>query len=285
VGALILLILAATFLPNLLSGTDSTTNVEVPTVEGERLRRAERLLEQSRLQVGTVDRQADEDVPRGVVIEQSPAPGELQERGGDVDLVISTGPPRVEVPDIVGESFADARAELRDAGFDVNRFYSESDEEENLVLSSDPSAGVRAIEGRTVTLELSDGPELMPDVVGLSQDEAEAEISDLGIGVEVREDTSSSSAEGTVTQQFPAAGSDVDSGDTAIIFVAVEEEEPTPTPEPTPSEERTPTPRPTPTPTQSSPPPDSQPSVIPSEPGGGGGDGSGGGARVPGAAG
>jgi eukaryotic-like serine/threonine-protein kinase len=265
-AALLLLVLAAVFLPGLLSSTDGPTETTVPTVTGLKLREAERQLESERLRVGDIERRFDDDAPRGEVIQQSPEPGEVAPRRSEVDLVVSKGPPRVAVPSVVGLTADEAEAKLRKDGFDVESFYTESDESRNLVVDSDPESGVRAIEGSTVTLSLSDGPEPMPDVVGDSQSEAEAEISELGIDVDVREDTTDSVPEGTVTQQFPAPGSDVDAGDTAIIFVAVEPEEPTPSPKPKPKPTPTPSPSPSPTPTQSSPPPDEESPTSPFSP-------------------
>jgi eukaryotic-like serine/threonine-protein kinase len=272
--ALVLLILAALFLPGLLNSSDEVKPTIVPTVTGKRLPQAEKLLEQKKLEVGDITRQPDENAKKGIVLEQSPPPGEQADRRSAVDLVVSSGPPRVKVPDIVGDSFAVAKGELEDRGFDVDSFYDESDEPENEVLGSDPDPGVRAIEGSTVTLALSDGPEIMPDLVGRGENAAEAILEGRGIDYTVEEDPNASEPAGVVARQFPSPGSSVESDDEVVIVVSTQEEAspsptptPTPSPTPTPTQSSSPSPSPSPSPTKSS----SQP--FPSPPGGGNGNG------------
>jgi eukaryotic-like serine/threonine-protein kinase len=251
---LVLLILAALFLPSLLSGSSDRENVLVPTVTGERLQRAERLLERRGLEVGDVSREADGSVRRGVVMEQDPEPGADLTRGSEVDLVVSSGPPLVAVPEVVGDQLPEAEDELESQGFEVETFYSESDEDRNEVLSVDPAPGERVRKGSTVTLELSDGLEVMPNLIGVPEDQARDILEERGIDYDVDPDTSSSQPEGIVSGQSPDGGSRVSSDDTVLIFVSTgPEEEPTPTPTPTPSP--TPTPTPSPTPTEESPSP------------------------------
>ena len=264
------LVLAALFLPGLLSGSDDVKRAIVPTVTGQTLKQAKEEIEAKKLQLGEVDRQPSEEEKKGTVISQSPEPGTDVARNSAIDLVVSSGPPRVQVPDVVGGSFGQARRELRDAGFKVDSFYDESDAPANEVLGSDPDAGVRAIEGSTVTLALSDGPEIMPSVVGRGQNAAEAILQARGIDYGVEEDPNASVPAGIVSRQFPSPGSSVESDDEVVIVVSTREE-PSPTPTPTPT---TPTPTPTtPSPTPSPSPSPSDTGPFPPPPGGGNGDG------------
>jgi eukaryotic-like serine/threonine-protein kinase len=264
-AALVLLILAALFLPGLLNSSDDVKQTIVPTVTGKRLPQAERILEQKKLKVGDITRQSDENAKKGVVLEQTPAPGDQANLRSGVDLVVSSGPPRAKVPNVVGESFAAAEAKLQNRGFKVNRFYDESDAPRNEVLGSDPDPGVKAIEGSTVTLALSDGPEIMPNVVGEQQNAAEAELQNSGIDYSVETDPNATVRAGIVSRQFPAPGSTVESDDTVVIVVSTREP-PSPSPTPTPTQSPTPTPTQSPTPT---PAPSPKPSGPLTPPGGG----------------
>lgn len=94
------------------------------------------------------------EVAAGLVIRQSPAPGEGQlHRGDSVTIVVSQGPPLVEVPDVFGQSTKKATQMLEHAGFEVNV--------EKLlggvfgtVHSQDPAAGTLAPLGSRVTISI-----------------------------------------------------------------------------------------------------------------------------------
>ena len=90
------------------------STASVPFVVGQR----EDLAVQNILEKGLeleVHREPHETVKVGVVFEQSPDGGVRVDKGGVVDIRVSTGPPRVEVPDVVGRSRDDAIAALTEA--------------------------------------------------------------------------------------------------------------------------------------------------------------------------
>ncbi|GAB2474094.1 Stk1 family PASTA domain-containing Ser/Thr kinase [Xylanimonas ulmi] len=63
--------------------------------------------------------EASETVPAGRIIRQSPESGAPAHRLDTVMLTASSGPPIVEVPDVVGKPTAEAQRALGDAGFEV----------------------------------------------------------------------------------------------------------------------------------------------------------------------
>jgi serine/threonine-protein kinase len=94
----------------------------------------------------------------------------------------------VEVPDVSGDTVAQARQELTDAGFVVGSTptkESSDDIKSGLVISTDPDAGQQADKGSTVNLVLSSGPatSAVPDVKGESQEQAQGELEDAGFVV------------------------------------------------------------------------------------------------------
>lgn len=92
-----------------------------------------------------------EEYPAGVVMAQDPAPGTEGFRTDTVTITVSQGPPLVEVPNLVGQQFADARATLERLGFVVVRedvlggFF-------GTVRSQDASPGSTLPKGSTITL-------------------------------------------------------------------------------------------------------------------------------------
>jgi serine/threonine-protein kinase len=95
-------------------------------------------------------------------------------------------------------------------------------------------------QGTTVTVSFSDGPEQVPDVVGMKQADAEKAIRDAGFQPDVVESSSTTEPKGTVIQQSPKPGQTAAQGSTVTILVSSFEapsESPSPTtssPSPTP---------------------------------------------------
>jgi beta-lactam-binding protein with PASTA domain/predicted Ser/Thr protein kinase len=92
------------------------------------------------------------DVPKGVVIKQSPTSGTLY-RGDQLALTVSKGPDLVPVPVVQGKPEAEARAALEKAGFrvQIDRILGGVF---GTARATDPSGGTSAPRGSTVTLRV-----------------------------------------------------------------------------------------------------------------------------------
>jgi eukaryotic-like serine/threonine-protein kinase len=93
----------------------------------------------------------NDKVPEGDVVSQKPGPGVVH-RGDTIKLVVSQGPPLVDVPDVTHQTVAEARKILKAAGFQVkvtSIFPFVSGDE---VRDQDPSGGKQAAKGSTVTI-------------------------------------------------------------------------------------------------------------------------------------
>ena len=91
--------------------------------------------------------------PRGQVISQDPDHGTLYE-GDEIDLVVSKGPPLVEVPNVFNYDQDSAIQSLEAAGFAVDVQQSDNYVGFNRVGAQSPSGGDVAPEGSTVTIYL-----------------------------------------------------------------------------------------------------------------------------------
>ena len=87
-------------------------------------------------------------------------------------------------------------------------------------LTTDPAGGASVPQGTTVTVSFSDGPEQIPDVVGMQQKDAEKAIRDAGFQPDVLESSSTTEPKGTVIKQSPQAGQTADQGSTVTILVS-----------------------------------------------------------------
>ncbi|UVJ39194.1 PASTA domain-containing protein [Arthrobacter sp. CJ23] len=125
------------------------------------------------------------------------------------------------VPDVKGKQQDQAIAILLDAGYAVSSAKVESPEPPGTVLSQSPAAGSRADPGSIISLEVS-APDtvLVPNVVGLRQEEASQVLQNLGLAVDI-EIVSSFERPGTVILQTPPQGSRVAPGTRVTLQIAV----------------------------------------------------------------
>jgi serine/threonine-protein kinase len=243
---------AAYLLPGMFESPPE--QVQVPDLIGKTEAEARAEIGNAGLAVGDVEFRESADVRADRVIEQDPNRDQFVDLGTEVDIVVSSGKPLVDVPSVVGQPRAAAASTLRNANLDVTMRERDSDEPAGRVLSTDPPAGDTVPEGTLVTVFYSDGPEEIPGVVGLQRPEAEQILRDAGFEPSVVESTATRRPRGTVIRQSPEGGTEAPEGSTVTIVVSAfeEEEEPSQSPSPTePPPETTPPPDETIPPTES----------------------------------
>ena len=157
----------------------------VPAVTGMRQEPAEAAVRDAGLEPESTQQQSSK--PAGIVLGQSPDAGAEVDEGSSVRLVVSTGPPRETVPDVVGETRSEAVDALAAAGFESDVTEAFSDKKAGTVVSQDPKAGAQLDEGGTVTLAVSKGgkPVIVPDVVGTTSAEATSKLEAAGLKANV----------------------------------------------------------------------------------------------------
>ncbi len=234
--------------------------VQPPDVSGMTEAAARQALGEDGFTLAPIETATSDTVRQGRVISQDPGPEDFVDPGAEVTLVISEGKPQVQVPSVVGLKRGDAADQLRNQQLKVTQTETESDEPKGEVVRTDPAAGAMVGEGSTVTIFYSDGPERVPDVIGLKRGPAEQKIRDAGFTPSIVESNDTTEPEGTVIQQSPDAGQTPPTGSTITIVVSTYVE---PTEEPSPTETPTTTPPTSPPPTTPSPslPGDGQPGV------------------------
>lgn len=217
--------------------------VAVPNVKALTVEEATLALTDVGLVIGTQTPQADDNAPKGTIIGQDPAAGELIELGQAVNLVVSAGKDQTNVPDLVDlASSEDARLALTEARLVLGKVTpKDSDKPEGTVIAQDPEANTSVDIGTLVSITVSSGKVPVPNVVGATQTEARNTLLNAGFLVEVVFEENGSVAENTVIAQNPAANSVTLKGTTVTIKVSKLPIVVAPTPEPTP----TPTPTPT----------------------------------------
>lgn len=210
------------------SGTTTTTTnskLTVPPVVGKDENAAKSAITAAGLTVGTVSEASSDTVESGLVISQSPSANSETESGGKVNIVLSSGPNKKKVTDVIGHESSRAQSELAGDGFkvEVKETYS-NDMRAGLVVSTSPDRGTYVQPGSTVTITVSKGREqvTIPSVsVGMTYEEAVEALNDAGFKGTVKEATeySASVGNGFVTRYSPSKTVDPDG--TVTIYVSL----------------------------------------------------------------
>ncbi len=215
---------------------DNVQQVRVPQIVGQPEETARTLLTDADLVPGTPTQEASDTVAAGLIISSDPAPGEDADVGSTVNYVVSSGAEAIAIPaEIVGRPEAEARQILQTAGLQAapRSQQERSDQPAGTVIGSDPEPGTELARGSAVTLIVSEGEVAVPNVQGLSQADAETQLTDAGFNVVVQTQPNSASA-GTVIAQDPGPNTQAQPGTNVTITVSSGPPPPT-TPPPSPS--------------------------------------------------
>ncbi|MBV2364290.1 Stk1 family PASTA domain-containing Ser/Thr kinase [Streptomonospora nanhaiensis] len=247
---LAVLVVAALGFAVWLFNQPNADSIAIPDVEGMSQEEARAELTDAGFEADAIEtrEQNHDEIPEGDVIGTDPPAGEERSPTSTITLLVSTGPGSQEVPDVSGQDRDTAAQTLDDAGFEVGDTTEEPSDSvpEGQVIRTDPRAGTNADPGSQVNLVLSSGPEptVVPDLSGMSREEAEGALGDLGLSASFSSEPSDAEPN-TVIRQDPGANAEVEPGTTVNVVLAEEQEEPS-TPPPDQS---------SPPPGQSSPPP------------------------------
>lgn len=153
----------------------------------------------------------DEQVAAGIILQSSPGAGRRVKAGSVIRVVISKGPERYLVPDLVGMTVDQADAALKN----VNLLLGERSEAfsdtipAGRIISTTPVATSPTRGGSIVSIVVSKGQQLtvLADFTGVDADQAMSELGDAGFAPTTTLAYSETAAEGTVISQSPVAGS------------------------------------------------------------------------------
>lgn len=186
----------------------------LPDVVGETPAVATQTLEKLGFEVSTKDVYTDTGV--GTVLATSPQANQRLYAGTQV--VLSVGVART-VPELAGLTLEEAQALLSERGLSALRIeYQNSNQQEGTVIQTNPAEGEVVSADQVITLVVAQ-PYTVPDVVGLSQDEAVSVVERSGLSATVLYVASSASS-GVVISTDPAAGTVLDAGGSVTIKVS-----------------------------------------------------------------
>jgi len=198
------------FAGSTLFGT-GINKVTVPNLTTKTVAEATTSLENVQLVLGVETPKNDDNAPKGTIISQDPAAGELLEQGQKVNITVSNGKEQVAIPELVDlESTEAATTALETARLVLGRVTPrDSDKPEGTVIAQSPKAGETVDVGTKINIVVSSGNVPVPDLLGMDQIAATNALSKLGFLVAINPVTIADGTvpAGTVVKQNPIADS------------------------------------------------------------------------------
>ena len=194
----------------------------IPDLSGQGVASARERLAGAGLTLGGVDSLLHPFVAQGLILGQSPLPGQVVRPDSPVRVMVSLGPQTRSVPDVLSLESDRARTVLETSGFLVTVDTAESEIERGRVIDVFPPPETVVPLPSQIRLLVSTGPPVvpMPFVLGMPEDEARMLLDSLGLFVsEVEEVFRFGRDQGIVVQQEPASDMELERGSSVRLQV------------------------------------------------------------------
>lgn len=204
---------AAAFLVFKIVNFDKTG--EVPLLVGKNVTEAAELLNTRKLFLSIEDKDYNEEIPEGLIIEQKIEPGKKAEVGTEVKVIVSRGQEIYSMPSFEGQPLEDAKLTLINLGMKVKKVtWVHSDSVvKGRIIAQRPLSG--NISGNEINFLVSLGAYSVtyrcPSFVDMTADDARVLARELGIKLIEKESGS------RVVFQKPEAGAIINKGDSVEI--------------------------------------------------------------------
>jgi serine/threonine-protein kinase len=199
----------------------------VPDVTRMQFAQAQETLSNMGLVAVEGDTILDNTLPAGAVITQNPRANSTVKYGRHIYLTVCGGEVTVSVPSLRGRSLRDARFALERNGLILGEtHYAASDSSPvNTIISQSVSAAEKVKKGSPIAVTVSTGSATttieVPNLTGKSILEAEKILEYFGLQLgNITYQVNAELLPNTIVDQFPQAGTAVDSGKVVDLFVA-----------------------------------------------------------------
>ena len=196
--------------------TQVVSSAVAPDVRGVPMEEAENVIRREGLNWQRRDVNHD-TIALGVVISQIPEADTPMMKGDSVVVTVSLGPLVSQVPDVMNLSRDEATAKLKEKGFGMVVFRIASNEDVGTVLSQNPQKNMPAPLGSEVEVTVSGGSTTVPDVAGLTFQEAAAMLQENDLWVNKLEYQDADAS----VQSVQVVGQSLEAGTLAILNAQV----------------------------------------------------------------
>lgn len=207
---------------------ETTGQIEVPDLTNKTPEEAQKALNELQLGYKNGGEEASETIEEGLICRQDVEAGSKVSEHTLITCYISSGTQEIEMPDVTDKTQTEAEAMLKELGLKttVQKANSSTITIGN-VVSTDPVAGTQVKAGDTITLTISigegDTAVRVPDVIGWSEADAKASLSQAGLLVTVQTGESQRVNVGEVYDMSISSGTRVDTGTAITIYVRGEQ--------------------------------------------------------------
>ena len=197
--------------------------VAIPDVVGRWETDAFASIQESELIVRVV-RQSSEEMPEGRVIATNPVAGVRVESRTEVEVVVSSGLERFDIPLVIGQTQGTAESLILAQGFLVGQveFIENSGRQVGTVVDQNPLPGPLLPAGTPIDLIVATGPGLLvvPDLVGLPGSEALSVLAQSGMRWVETSENSETAPVGQVIRTEPGAGGGIAATDQVVVIIS-----------------------------------------------------------------
>ncbi|MGN0399878.1 MAG: Stk1 family PASTA domain-containing Ser/Thr kinase [Blautia sp.] len=207
---------------------ETNGQIEVPNLTDKTPEEAQKALNELQLGYKNGGEEASDTVEEGKICRQDVEAGTKVSEHTLITCYISSGTQEIEMQDVTDKTQTEAEAILKEMGLKttVQKANSSTITIGN-VVSTDPVAGTQVKAGDTITLTISIGEGdiavRVPDVIGWSEADAKASLSQAGLLVTVQTGESQRVNVGEVYDMSISSGTRVDTGTAITIYVRSEQ--------------------------------------------------------------
>ncbi|MFF5701717.1 Stk1 family PASTA domain-containing Ser/Thr kinase [Streptomyces sp. NPDC012794] len=205
--AAVLVLVGAILIGRTLFSETADNRPAVPKLVGQTFEQAQGSGKNMGLPVEKEGEEPCADQPKGNVCSQNPAPDTKVDKGTTIKVKVSTGAPKVAVPDVLRLKFEDAESTLKGKKFQVEKKLVENDNASpGTVVDQNPKSGSQAEQGSVITLQVAKevAKGVVPDLKGMNKAAAAKALSDakLKLGSTTEVDSPGAPPQTVVAQQY-----------------------------------------------------------------------------------
>ena len=186
----------------------SPKDIALQDFTGLTLEEAKQKAQEANLIINVAEEKYDVEIEEGKIISQDPVyqPNFTVKEGSTINVVVSKGQEIVKVTKLVGKTKDEATKEGKDLGLNVIVEEDYNDEiEAGIVIEQSIAEGEEVLAGSDITIKVSLGIEQVevPDLTGMTEDEAKAKIAESKLTYKATyKITDSSKGKGVVEQSI-----------------------------------------------------------------------------------
>jgi eukaryotic-like serine/threonine-protein kinase len=157
------------------------------------------------------------------VVGSDPTVGSSADKGSTVTIFIGAGPNVVAVPDVHGKSLQEARGILQGKGFVVDTTtigVNAPKVDAGFVVGTIPPAGSSEPQGTVIQIQVATGNVVVPDVKGLSCDQATAKMKQKTLVATCQDQPNDQQPQGQAFDSNPAAGAIAPQNSSVTVLIS-----------------------------------------------------------------